>query len=132
MEINEITYQIRGAMFDVYNELGPGLLESIYEKALCLELQNRNMNVSTQVPLDVYYKGTNLGLQYRIDLLVEETVIIELKSVEALQPTHFKQLQTYLKLSNKPIGFLVNFNTANLVKNIKRVANCPDNPELNQ
>lgn len=130
MRINDITFQIRGAIYDVYNELGPGLLEGIYEKALLTELRTRGLKVESQVPINVVYKGIDLGLQYRIDILVEETVIIELKSVEALLPTFYKQLETYLRLSGKPLGILVNFNTTDLNNNIKRIANSPHHPDL--
>lgn len=130
MRINDITYQIRGAIYDVYNELGPGLLENVYEKALLLELINRGLRVESQVAVDVFYKGENLGLQYRLDLLVEDTVIVELKSVETLQPLFSKQLETYLRLSNKPLGILVNFNSQSINNNIVRIANGPDHPDL--
>ncbi len=123
MKLNDITYQIRGAIFTVYNELGPGLLESIYEQALFIELGFSGLVVQKQVPLDVVYKGSNLGLGYRIDLLVEDLVLVELKSVETLALIHLKQLQTYLKITGKPLGILVNFNTTDLKGNIKRVVN---------
>ena len=105
MNLNEISYQIRGAVFDVYNELGPGLLEKVYEQALIIELQNKELQVQNQVPIEVLYKGFDLDLQYRLDLLVNEQVVIELKSVEKLLPVHHKQLITYLKLAKKPLGF---------------------------
>jgi len=105
MNLNEISYQIRGAVFDVYNELGPGLMENVYEKALIIELQNKKLQVQKQVPIEVLYRGFDLGLQYRLDLLVNEQVVIELKSVETLLPVHHKQLITYLKLAKKPLGF---------------------------
>ena len=105
MNLNEISYQIRGAVFDVYNELGPGLLENVYEQALIIELQNKELQVQNQVPIEVLYKGFDLDLQYRLDLLVNEQVVIELKSVETLLPVHHKQLITYLKLAKKPLGF---------------------------
>lgn len=123
MELNQISYNIRGAIFNVYNELGPGLLESIYEQALYIELKLSGLNVQQQVPMDVVYKGSNLGLGYRIDLLVEDLVLIELKSVEMLALIHLKQMQTYLKITGKPLGILVNFNTTDLKGNIKRIVN---------
>ena len=123
MSLNEISYQIRGAVFDVYNELGPGLMENVYEKALIIELLNRGLQVENQVPIEVLYKGFDLGLQYRLDVLVNKQVIIELKSVEILLPVHYKQLITYLKLAQKPLGFLINFNTNSIKDNIIRVAN---------
>ena len=130
MSLNEISYQIRGAVFDVYNELGPGLMENVYEKALIIELLNRGLQVENQVPIEVRYKGCDLGLQYRVDLLVSKQVIIELKSVEILLPVHYKQLITYLKLAQKPLGFLINFNTNSIKNNIIRVANDKNHPDL--
>ena len=130
MSLNEISYQIRGAVFDVYNELGTGLMESAYEKAIIIELLNRGLQVDNQVPIEVRYNGCDLGLQYRLDLLVNKQVIIELKSVEILLPVHHKQLITYLKLAQKPLGFLINFNTNSIKDNIIRVANDKNHPDL--
>jgi len=130
MNLNEISYQIRGAVFDVYNELGPGLMENVYEKALIIELLNRGLHIENQVPIEVLYKGFDLGLQYRLDLLVNKQVIIELKSVEILLPVHYKQLITYLKLAQKPLGFLINFNTESIKDNIIRIANDKNHPDL--
>ena len=130
MSLNEISYQIRGAVFDVYNELGPGLMENVYEKAIIIELLNRGLQVENQVPIEVRYKGCDLGLQYRVDVLVNKQVIIELKSVEILLPVHYKQLITYLKLAQKPLGFLINFNTNSIKDNIIRVANDKSHPDL--
>jgi len=128
--LNEISYQIRGAVFDVYNELGPGLMENVYEKAFIIELMNRGLQVENQVPIEVRYKGCDLGLQYRVDVLVNKQVIIELKSVEILLPVHYKQLITYLKLAQKPLGFLINFNTNSIRDNIIRIANDKSHPDL--
>lgn len=111
MEYNELTYEIRSAVFEVFKELGPGLLESIYESALCFELEERGLSIKSQLSLPVIYKKKDLGLGYRIDILVEDLVIIEIKSVEQIKNVHKKQLLTYLKLTNKKIGLLVNFNT---------------------
>ena len=130
MNLNEISYQIRGAVFDVYNELGPGLMENVYEKAFIIELLNRGLQVENQVPIEVRYKGCDLGLQYRVDLLVSKQVIIELKSVEILLPVHYKQLITYLKLAQKPLGFLINFYTNSIKDNIIRIANDTNHPGL--
>lgn len=115
MELNELTYKVRGAIFTVYNELGPGLLESVYESALSFELTQMGLQNKTQVPLPVVYKDVNLELGFRIDILVENAVIIEIKSVENLHDVHKKQLLTYLKLSGIKLGLLVNFNSARLV-----------------
>ena len=130
MSLNEISYQIRGAVFDVYNELGPGLMENVYEKALIIELLNRGLHIENQVPIEVLYKGFDLGLQYRLDVLVNKQVIIELKSVEILLPVHYKQLITYLKLAQKPLGFLINFYTNSIKDNIIRIANDTNHPGL--
>ncbi len=130
MNLNDISYQIRGSVFDVYNELGPGLLENIYEQALLIELNNRGLKVENQVPIEVQYKGVNLGIQYRLDFLINDQVIIELKSVDTLLPVHYKQLITYLKIAKKPLGFLINFNTDSIKDNIIRVANDVNHPDL--
>jgi len=131
MNLNDMSYQIRGSVFDVYNELGPGLLENIYEQALLIELNNRGLNVENQVPINVLYKGFDLGIQYRLDLLVNDQIILELKSVDTLLPVHYKQLITYLKLAKKPLGFLINFNTDSIKDNIIRFANDVHHPDLN-
>jgi GxxExxY protein len=115
MELNDLTFKIRGAIFEVFKTLGPGLLESTYEASLAYELTLLNLEVKTQVPLPVVYKGIKLDIGYRIDILVNNSVIVEIKSVEALHDVHKKQLLTYLKLSEKKLGLLVNFNTNTLV-----------------
>ena len=102
--LKDLSYQIRGAAMEVYNQLGPGLLESIYEKALIAELQLRKIEVKSQVPIQVVYKGNVISNNLRIDLLIEDTIIVELKSVEELNSLHYKQIRTYLKLTNKPLG----------------------------
>ena len=123
MTENDISYKIRGAVFNVYNTLGPGLLESVYEAALKYELQKENIAVENQVAVPVYYDEVKLDLGFRIDLLVDNKVIIEIKSVELLAPVHHKQLLTYLKLTNKKLGLLVNFNTDNIASGIVRIVN---------
>ena len=123
MDENDITYKIRGCIFAVYNNLGPGLLESVYEAALMYELQNYGLATRCQVALPVIYDGVKLEVGFRLDILVEEKVIIEIKSVEDLSRLHFKQLLTYLKLSEMKVGILVNFNCENIKENIKRVVN---------
>lgn len=112
MDIDKLIYDCIGASMQVYNHLGPGLLETIYEKALTYELTERGFKVNTQVDIDIKYKGVVLDTDLRLDLIVEDTLIIELKSVEKLAPVHFKQLRTYMKLLDKPIGLLINFNVA--------------------
>lgn len=123
MNENDLGYQIRGACFKVYNELGPGLLESAYEAALAFELGSLGLSVETQVPINVLYRGLELGTSYRIDILVEGKVLIELKSVEKLSDLHHKQLLTYLKLANIKLGYLVNFNTDSMKDSIIRHVN---------
>ncbi|MGB6093647.1 MAG: GxxExxY protein [Moheibacter sp.] len=115
MELNDLTYKIRGAIFTVHNELGPGLLESVYEVALTYEPMEMGFDVKTQVSVPVIYKGIQLELGYRMDILVENRVIIEIKSVEALHDVHKKQLPSYLKLAYRKLGVLVNFNVAKLI-----------------
>ena len=117
----ELTYKIRGAIFAVYKELGPGLLENIYEAALVYELEKRGLKVEQQKQIQVYYDGKVLPVDYRIDLLVEDKVILELKSVSELKDVHFKQLLTYLRITKKRVGLLVNFNTEDIVKSIHRI-----------
>ena len=120
---NEISYSIRRAIFAVYNKLGPGLLESVYEAALCHELRQCGLEVKRQVGIPVIYDGENLDLGFRLDILVEDLVVVEVKSVEDLTEVHHKQVLTYLKLANKKLGLLVNFNTDNISKSIFRKVN---------
>jgi GxxExxY protein len=120
MEINDITYKIRGAIFAVYNALGPGLLESVYELALMHELSKLGLNVKRQVKIDVYYDNVLLETDFRLDILVEDSVIIELKSVEMIKDVHHKQLLSYMRLAKKPVGILVNFNTNSIADSIFR------------
>ena len=124
MEIeNEISYKIRGAIFNVYNNLGPGLLESAYEVALRIELEKMECEVKTQVYLPIAYEGVTIPNAFRIDMLVDDKVIIELKAVAAMQEVFFSQLMTYLKLTGKKLGILVNFKTTDISKSIYRRAN---------
>lgn len=118
-----LSYKVIGCAMEVYNTLGPGLLESAYEKALMHELQLNGLSVASQVPIGMSYKGVNIGEGLRIDLLIEDSLIVELKSVEELKPIHFKQLLTYLKLANKHTGLLINFNVYDFRDGIKRVIN---------
>lgn len=120
---NEISYQIRGAIFKVYNTLGPGLFESVYESALYCELTKLDLKVQRQIEITIPYDEIILDVAFKIDLLVEDKVIIELKSVEDLAPIHYKQITNYLKLTNKKLGILVNFNTITILDDIKRIAN---------
>ena len=111
MNYSELAYEILGSAMDVHQKLGPGLLESVYQRAMMIELDNRCLLAEEEVPINVTYDGNNLGLGFRIDILVENTIILELKSVSQLEKVHFKQLQTYLKLAEKPLGYLINFNS---------------------
>ena len=123
MTDNEITYEIRGAVYDVYKGLGPGLLESVYEEALCFELEQRGLTVERQVQVPIKYKGNVLKTELRLDVLVENQVIVELKSVEEMKKVFAKQLLTYLRLMDKRVGLLVNFNTDDILSSIKRIVN---------
>ena len=120
MELNELTYKIIGCAYNVHKALGPGLLESTYEKCLCFELEKLGIKYEKQKELPINYKGITIDNGYRIDILVEDKIVIELKSVEILQPIHSAQLTTYLKLSQKQLGLLINFNVTNLQNGIRR------------
>jgi len=119
MDVNKLIYETIGASFEVYNDLGPGLLESVYEKALIHELKLRGLNVSSQLPVEIVYKGETVGADLRLDIIVNDTLIIELKSVETLMPVHFKQVRTYMKLLDKPAGLLVNFDVSDFKNGYK-------------
>lgn len=123
MTVNDISYEIRGAIYDVYKELGPGLLESVYEEALCFELEKRGLTVERQKQVPINYKGYVLNTELRLDLLVEDEVIVELKSVDEMKKVFAKQLLTYLRLMDKKVGLLVNFNTDNILTSITRIVN---------
>jgi len=123
MEENDISYEIRGAAFKVHTALGPGLLESVYETALTHELRELGFNVKTQLGVPMTYADIKMDIGFRLDLLVNDLVIVEIKSVETLLDVHHKQLLTYLKLSNKKLGLLINFNCLSLKKNITRIVN---------
>ena len=122
-ELNQITERIIGACIEIHRALGPGLLESAYETCLCHELTLAGLRFERQKPLPVVYKDVKLDCGYRIDVLVEEQIIVELKTVEALLPIHEAQLLTYLKLTGLKLGLLINFNVPVLTKGIKRIAN---------
>ena len=123
MTENDISYKIRGAIFNVYNILGPGLLESVYVAALVFELKKEALIVKKEVPVPVYYEEEKLEVGFRLDLLVENKVIIEVKSVENLAPVHHKQVLTYLKLTKLKLALLVNFNVDNIKSGIFRKVN---------
>lgn len=108
---------------EIYKVLGPGLLETVYEKALIHELELKGIPVKSQVEVQINYKGMNIGEGLRLDLLVDDRIIIELKSVEELKPVHHKQLLTYLKLMDKQLGLLINFNVSDIMLGINRIVN---------
>ncbi|WP_297983598.1 GxxExxY protein [uncultured Chryseobacterium sp.] len=123
MDENEISYIIRKGIFNVYNGLGPGLLESVYQKVLLYELEDLGLKVAQEVSVPIIYNQKLFDFNYKIDLLVEDKVIVELKSVKNLEDVHYKQLYTYLRLADKKLGILVNFNSNDIIENIKRVVN---------
>lgn len=122
LQYADLTYKIRGAIFKVYNHWGPGLFEQVYEESLVYQLRKEGLKVEHQLSLPVVYDGYKLPCDYRLDILVEDKIIIELKSVEELKPVHFKQLMTYLKIADKRLGLLVNFNVDDITHGIHRVA----------
>ncbi|HEY0670638.1 MAG TPA: GxxExxY protein [Longimicrobiales bacterium] len=121
MDINTITEKIIGGAIKVHSQLGPGLLESIYEKCLGLELAKAGLRFECQAPVDVIYDGVKVGHAYFIDILVERVVVVEIKAVERLNPVYTAQLISYLKLSGCQVGLMLNFNSYNLRAGIKRV-----------
>ncbi len=123
MKENEISYLVRKAIFNVYNGLGPGLLESVYQKVLVYELEDLGLEVKSEIDIPIVYNDIVFDCNLRMDILVEDKVVIEIKSVKNLEDIHYKQLNTYLKLSNKKLGILVNFNTTSILDSIKRIAN---------
>ena len=124
MELNAISSQIIKAAITVHKELGPGLLETVYQKCMIMELNELGLRAECQKPIPVYYRGVEVYDQgFRIDLLVEDKIVVELKSVENVKDIHKKQLLTYLRLSNKPLGLLINFNKVLLKDGITRIIN---------
>jgi len=122
MDVEQLIYEVRGAAMEVYNFFGPGMLESVYEKALVRELELRGLEVRTQLPVPIIYKDAVVGDELRIDILVENELIVELKSVEEFKPVYYKQLRTYLKLLNKDVGLLINFGEYDFKKGMRRIA----------
>lgn len=121
--LNQITEKIIGCAIEVHKGLGPGLLESAYEECLCYELNRIGLKFARQVPLPVIYKGVKLDCSYRMDIVVENSVIVEVKAVENLIPVHDAQLLSYLKLYDKKVGLLMNFHVPILKKGLKRIVN---------
>ena len=122
-ELNELASRIIGAAIEVHKQTGPGLLESVYETCLIEELKMRGIKAEQQVKLPIIYKGKKLEKFYVVDILVEDEIILELKCVQELHPIHEVQVVTYLKLANKRLGYLMNFNVTQMIKGIKRKVN---------
>ena len=123
MQENEISSNILNCSIKVHRNLGPGLFESVYEEVLCFELKKLGLNYERQIGIPVIYEGVKMELGFRADIIVEDKVIVELKSVEAINPVHKKQLLTYLKITGKKLGLLINFNESLLKDGITRVVN---------
>ncbi len=123
MDVNVVSGQVVDAAMRVHSVLGPGLLESAYEACLAYELRQRSLQVCTQVELPVVYDGITIDVGYRIDMLVEEALVVELKAVESLLPIHEAQLLSYLKLSGHKVGLLINFNVLYLRDGLRRMVN---------
>ena len=123
MKYANLTSQIIQSAMEVHNQLGPGLLESAYEECLSYELHKIGLKTEIQIPVPLVYKDIKLDCGYRIDILVDDTVIVELKSVDAILPVHEAQILTYLKLAHKEVGLLINFNVKHLKEGIKRFVN---------
>ena len=121
MHFNEISGAVVDSAMKVHTALGPGLLESVYDACLAHELRKRGFRTASQLPLPVNYDGERIDLGFRIDLLVENTVVVEIKAVEAINPVHMAQVITYLKLSGKYVGLLINFNVVHLRDGIRRM-----------
>jgi len=121
--INELTEKIIGAAIEVHKNLGPGLLESVYEECLCYELEQIGLRFQRQLSIPVKYKEIQLDIGYRLEIIIEDEVIIELKTVEKITPLHEAQLLTYLKITDKEVGLIMNFNSALLKNGIKRMIN---------
>ena len=121
MDVRDLTSEIIGAAVEVHKTLGPGLLESAYQRCLIYELRVRKLNVQSEVQLPLLYKNNSLDAGFRLDLIVDELVIVELKAVSSLKPVHKAQVITYLKLSGYKLGLLINFNEARLIDGVKRV-----------
>ena len=123
MTENELSGEIIGAAIEVHRVLGPGLLESIYEEAFLAELENRNVQVSRQVEVPVVYKEVRLQNVFRLDFLVADLIVVEVKAVEQILPVHEAQLLSYLRLTQKKLGLLINFNSTVLSKSVRRIVN---------
>ncbi len=123
MNENDISYKIIGTAIELHKSIGAGLLESVYETTLAFDLREKGMEVQQQVPMPLVYKEVKQDIGYRIDFIVDNKVLVEIKSVETLAPVHFSQTLTYLKLSGLKLGLLINFNSKTLKEGIHRIAN---------
>jgi GxxExxY protein len=123
MDIDQISGDVVDLALRVHKALGPGLLESVYETVLAGKLADAGYKVDRQMPIDILFEGSRFAAAFRIDLLVEDRLLIEIKSVESLNPVHGKQLLTYLRLTNQPVGLLINFGGATLREGLKRIVN---------
>lgn len=123
MTENEVSYLVRGAIFKVYGRIGPGLFENVYKHILKYELEKLGLEVKTEVPLPVIYDDKKFDIGFRIDLIVNNSVIVEIKSIESILEVHHKQIITYLRLTGLKLGILVNFNSDNILKDIFRKVN---------
>ncbi|MEX0648422.1 MAG: GxxExxY protein [Balneolaceae bacterium] len=123
MQINQLSGRIVDICIRVHRGLGPGLFESVYEEILCYELKKEQIDYERQVPVRTYWNGVKMDIGFRADIIVEEKIIVEIKSIEQLAPVHYKQLLTYLKLTDIKLGLLINFNEALLKNGIRRVVN---------
>ncbi len=134
MHEDSLAYQTIGCAMDVYKALGPGLLESVYQKALMKELDYCGIPAESEVPINVFYRGEDMGVGFRMDILVDDIIILELKSVSKLEDIHYNQLLNYLILTDKPLGYLINFNTTNFslghgydkIRNLRCTKTLPD------
>lgn len=123
MKENDISYNIRAAALRVHKELGPGLLESVYEKALAFELKEMGHKVDCQIGVPMHYRNIAFEVGFRLDIMVDNQVIVEIKSIETLLDVHHKQLLTYLRLADKKLSLLINFNSSLIKNNIVRIVN---------
>ena len=128
--LEELSHQVIGAAMKVHTELGAGLLESAYEHCLLYELKKQGLEAISQLELPIHYDGQTINAGYRIDIMVENSLILELKTVEKFLPIHSAQLLSYLKMADKPLGLLINFNVTSLKQGIKRVVNNLDEKTL--
>jgi GxxExxY protein len=119
--LDELTYKIIGCAIEVHKQLGPGLIESVYEKCFVKELSLRSINFNTQLWVPIHYKGINFEAELRVDVLVEDLILVELKAMDGILPVHHAQVLTYMKLMQKPKGVLINFNCTNIFRKVRKL-----------